>query len=134
MERRAGTSKLVYNKTTRTIDTVRPVMATAEANAAYLRIWATDIRNSSGASIDADRLDAIACQIERLQQRLFASLIETAPRDGRHIVGLAKCGWREMWVKRDEHDGEYWMDYQDSEPEPTHWIELPDVSRQRKAT
>lgn len=36
-------------------------------NALYLRRWAADIRESSGTSVDADRLDAIASEIERLR-------------------------------------------------------------------
>lgn len=51
--------------------------------------------------------------------------IATAPRDGTHIVGHDKHGWREMWFKSDQYEGEYWTDDADSEPEPTHWIELP---------
>lgn len=37
-------------------------------NAAYLRKWATDIRKYSGKSVDADRCDAIADEIERLRK------------------------------------------------------------------
>ena len=54
-----------------------------------------------------------------------AQPIETAPRDGTHIIGLAHGGWREMWFKRDQYEGEFWTDDMDSEPKPTHWIELP---------
>jgi hypothetical protein len=52
--------------------------------------------------------------------------IETAPRDGERILGFdRRGGWREMWFKRDQYEGAFWMDEQDSEPNPTHWIELP---------
>lgn len=56
----------------------------------------------------------------------IARPIETAPRDGTHVVALCRrAGWREMWFKRDQYEGDYWMDEQDSEPEPTHWIDMP---------
>ena len=41
-------------------------------NALYLRKWAADIRESSGVSVDADRLDEIAVEIERLRSLLAA--------------------------------------------------------------
>lgn len=37
-------------------------------NAAYLREWAADIRKSSGKSVDADRLDSIAAEIDDLKR------------------------------------------------------------------
>jgi hypothetical protein len=40
-------------------------------NAAYLRQWATDIRKHSGKSVDADRCDAIADEIERLRAEVL---------------------------------------------------------------
>ena len=53
--------------------------------------------------------------------------IDSAPRDGTHILG--KDGfWREMWLVRDQYEGEFWRDEFDSEPEPTHWAPLPDPS------
>ena len=53
-----------------------------------------------------------------------AATIDTAPRDGTHILG--KDGfWREMWLVRDQYEGEFWRDEFDSEPEPTHWAPLP---------
>lgn len=56
-----------------------------------------------------------------------AATIDTAPRDGTHILG--KDGfWREMWLVRDQYEGEFWRDEFDSEPEPTHWAPLPDTS------
>lgn len=54
-----------------------------------------------------------------------ASSIDTAPKDGTHILGLTQWGWREIWYVKDQHDGEYWTDDGDSEPEPTHWAPLP---------
>ena len=51
--------------------------------------------------------------------------IETAPRDGTHIIGSDGRGWREMWFKRDQYEGEYWTDHGDTEPAPTHWIPVP---------
>lgn len=38
-------------------------------NAQYLRLWAADIRKHNGKSVDADRLDAIAAEIERLHSQ-----------------------------------------------------------------
>lgn len=38
-----------------------------EDNALYLRAWADDIRKHNGKSVDADRLDSIAAEIERLR-------------------------------------------------------------------
>lgn len=46
----------------------------------FLRNWARDIRQSSGASVDADRLDAIATELERF--RLTASM----PEDVKELV------------------------------------------------
>jgi hypothetical protein len=37
-------------------------------NAAYLREWAADIRKSNGKSVDADRLDSIAAEIDDLKR------------------------------------------------------------------
>lgn len=37
-------------------------------NAAYLREWAADIRKSSGKSVDADKLDSIAAEIDDLKR------------------------------------------------------------------
>lgn len=55
-----------------------------------------------------------------------AATIDSAPRDGTHILG--KDGfWREMWLVRDQYEGEFWRDEFDSEPEPTHWAPLPDA-------
>ena len=57
---------------------------------------------------------------------VIAKPIETAPKDGTRIV--AKChkgGWCEMWWKKDLYEGEFWHDEHDSEPDPTHWIDMP---------
>jgi len=53
--------------------------------------------------------------------------IETAPKDGRHIFCFLHDGLiSEVWWQRDSLDGtEYWQDYWDSEPKPTHWMPLP---------
>ena len=56
-----------------------------------------------------------------------ADTIDSAPRDGTHILGLDGF-WREMWLVRDQYEGEFWRDEFDSEPEPTHWVPLPDPS------
>lgn len=56
-----------------------------------------------------------------------AQPIETAPKDGTRIIGKDRFGWREMWWKVDQYEGEFWMDELDSEPNPTHWIEMPVV-------
>jgi hypothetical protein len=66
----------------------------------------------------------------RYTGEIVAEPIETAPRDGSHIIGLAQYGWREMWFVRDQIEGEYWMDAQDSEPTPSHWVRLPTVRQQ----
>lgn len=54
--------------------------------------------------------------------------ISTAPKDGTPFLawedsdrGPFKCWWRDEWPKREA----YWMDYNDSEPNPTHWMPLP---------
>ena len=64
---------------------------------------------------------------------MLAEPIDTAPRDGTHVIGLSQWGWREMWFVRDK-EGDFWMDAQDSEPSPTHWIAVPDVSEDRLPT
>lgn len=51
--------------------------------------------------------------------------IETAPKDGTNIIGLTQWGALEIWYVRDAYEGEYWQDYSDSEPDPTHWLPLP---------
>lgn len=51
--------------------------------------------------------------------------IRTAPRDGSHIIGRDRSGWREMWFVQDQYEGEFWRDEFDSEPEPTEWVALP---------
>lgn len=40
------------------------------SHANYLRDWAADIRKHNGRSVDADRLDDIAAEIERLRTAL----------------------------------------------------------------
>lgn len=54
--------------------------------------------------------------------------ISTAPKDGTPFLawegsdrGPFKCWWRDEWPKREA----YWMDYNDSEPNPSHWMPLP---------
>lgn len=61
---------------------------------------------------------------------MIAQPIETAPMDGTPILGLDRCGWREMWWVTDGTDhADYWQDHADSEPTPTHWCPLPVVER-----
>lgn len=45
----------------------KPVPDQPADNALYLRKWAEDIRAHSGKSVDADRLEDIADEIERLR-------------------------------------------------------------------
>ncbi len=52
--------------------------------------------------------------------------IETAPKDGTHILGWCKrYGAIEVWWFQDMHYYAGWMDSGDSEPEPSHWMPLP---------
>ena len=46
-------------------------MNVADDNVQYLREWAKDIRGSSGVSVDADRLDAIANELQELRGKLL---------------------------------------------------------------
>lgn len=55
--------------------------------------------------------------------------IETAKKDGTHIIGLTQFGAREIWWHRDFYEGEFWQDEGDSEPEPTHWVPMPVKAR-----
>ena len=56
--------------------------------------------------------------------------IETAPRDGSVLWLYQREGSPHMyegWWHKDLLDGtEYWQDDADSEPNPTHWMPLPD--------
>ena len=54
--------------------------------------------------------------------------IDLAPKDGTHVLGYdQRRGWREMWFHTDTAYGEaFWVDEFDSEPEPTHWLPLPE--------
>lgn len=54
--------------------------------------------------------------------------IETAPRDGTPFLafqteerGPFKCWMHDDWT----HAEHYWMDPQDSEPDPAYWMPLP---------
>lgn len=51
--------------------------------------------------------------------------IDSAPKDGTHIIGNTQWGAREIWWHKDAYEGEYWTDEGDSEPEPTGWIPKP---------
>lgn len=61
--------------------------------------------------------------------------IDSAPKDGTHILLYQpSCGqfegwWHDAWPRACE---EYWMDYADSEPEPTHWQPLPSAPSDRR--
>jgi hypothetical protein len=75
---------------------------------------------------DLDMSEAIrAVQAERAHWRMPRP-IDTAPKDGTRILGHDRSGWREMWWKEDLYEGSFWQDEFDSEPEPTHWLPLPD--------
>jgi hypothetical protein len=81
-----------------------------------------------GAGRIADAI--LADETVRLKSVLSAKWqpIETAPRDGshfwayqkRHEYSMFECWWAE------NHEGGFWMDYIDSEPEPTHYAPLPE--------
>jgi hypothetical protein len=51
--------------------------------------------------------------------------MDSAPKDGTHIIGNTQWGAREIWWHKDTYEGEYWTDEGDSEPEPTGWIPMP---------
>lgn len=58
-------------------------------NADYLRRWAADIRTSNGKSVDADRLDSIAADIDALKQALVAMLQFSATKVAEGMVDVA---------------------------------------------
>jgi hypothetical protein len=58
-----------------------------EDNAVYLREWAADIRKHSGKSVDADRLNRIADEIERLRAM---DIVEWLRRDENHMTWMKK--------------------------------------------
>jgi hypothetical protein len=65
-------------------------------NALYLRYWARNIREHSGSSVDADRLDAIAGEVERLREALQfiagqESLTFAECSAAEEIIGRAKA-------------------------------------------
>jgi hypothetical protein len=51
--------------------------------------------------------------------------MDSAPKDGTHIIGNTQWGAREIWWHKDAYEGEYWTDEGDSEPAPTGWIPKP---------
>jgi hypothetical protein len=57
-------------------------------NAQYLRQWAADIRTNSGSSMDADRLDAIAAEIEFLRNECMRIAREGSDRINAAAVAL----------------------------------------------
>lgn len=59
----------------------------------------------------------------------IANLIDFAPKDGTHILGRDRHGWREMWWKIDAREGAHWQDEFDSEPDPYVWVPLPNVDQ-----
>lgn len=64
---------------------------------------------------------------------MYAQPIATAPKDGTLILGLDHRGWREMWwVIGGQDYADYWQDNYDSEPEPTHWCQLPIIEKHSK--
>ena len=67
-------------------------------------------------------------ELARLRKEREWQPIETAPKDGSAFLawedgdrGPFKCWWHTDWPRAEA----YWMDNQDSEPEPTHWQPLP---------
>lgn len=60
-------------------------------SAKYLRDWASDIRKSSGVSVDADKLDEIAAEIEDLKTRL-AGCRAGFDRLARQVDGYKRAG------------------------------------------
>jgi hypothetical protein len=85
------------------------------------------VYNVDGIHITA--IEEAAALIEQQARTIAARPIETAPRDGTHIIGRTKSqGWVEMWWEEVEPGVFNWMDEADSEPEPTHWIPCPQGS------
>lgn len=63
-------------------------------------------------------------------------LIETAPKDGTKFIAT---NWRSQevfrcWWVSSLRDGGFWQDDHDSEQEPTHWMPLPRIERERNGT
>ena len=55
--------------------------------------------------------------------------IETAPKDGTKFLayeGGAENKHYECWWQDDFSNWSGWQDWWDSEPEPTHWMPLPE--------
>ena len=66
----------------------------------YLRDWAADMRNVSGMSVDADKLDEIATEIEDLKTRL-AGCQAARDRLARQLDGYVNAGKKaESWRKK----------------------------------
>ena len=62
--------------------------------------------------------------------------IEIAPKDETHFLGYDRnSGMYECWwfVSR-RGDEAYWMNVPDNEPQPTHWMPLPNPPGHRSAT
>jgi len=64
-------------------------------------------------------------ELTEMAHRVPPMPIETAPRNGRRILGYDRFGWREMWFVQDQYEGDFWQDEGDSEPNPSHWIPVP---------
>lgn len=53
--------------------------------------------------------------------------IETAPKDNIPILAYCKGDVCKVWWQTDFLDGsQYWQNEADSEPQPTHWMPLPE--------
>lgn len=96
-------------------DTVKDVVD----NAAYLRDWAADIRKSSGNSVDADKLDSIATEIDDLKRAsrnrdMWKGQCERQAEELtrlRSLAGSVPEGWKD--ISTAPKDGTRFLGYSD---------------------
>lgn len=55
--------------------------------------------------------------------------IDSAPKDGSKFLAFEKGIFFSCWWYKSPCWEQYWMDNGDTEPEPTHWMPLPDAPK-----